>query len=71
MTIAHLNHIILGLGIYFYPVNTLSNKKRAMHHGTRNPCELKVRCYADCLININEYLASFIWAKEIENIGEA
>ena len=28
--------IVLGLGAYFFPINLLSNKKRAMRCGTRN-----------------------------------
>ena len=35
--------IILGVDSYFYPVSSLSNKKRAMHCGMRNLRGLKVR----------------------------
>ena len=38
-----LSLIILGLGAYFFPVNTMSNQKRLLHRGTRNPRGLKVR----------------------------
>ena len=36
--------IILGLGAYFFPVNSLSKKKRAMRRIMRKPRGLKVRC---------------------------
>ena len=29
-TTTHLNHIILGLGTYFFPINVLSKQKRVM-----------------------------------------
>ena len=41
---AHFNHqVILGLGMYFFPVNELSEQKRAMHCVMGNPREFKVR----------------------------
>ena len=51
-------NIILGLASYFFPVNSLSKKNRAMRHGTRNPRGLKVIQYSARLIDLNEYLAS-------------
>ena len=42
-----------------FPVNALSKQKREMCHGMRNPRGLKVRCYASCVIDINEYLDVF------------
>ena len=51
-----MTSIILGLGTYFSPVNALSKKICAMRHGIRNPRSLKVRRYAACLIDLNEYL---------------
>ena len=36
-TTEHLNLINLGLGTYFFPVNALSKKKRAMRRGMRKP----------------------------------
>ena len=37
ITTTHLNPIILGLGTYFPPVNTMSNQKRVMHHEMKRP----------------------------------
>ena len=51
--IKNYNRIILGLGTYFYPINTLSNQKHAMHRRMRNPRELKVRRYAAHMIELN------------------
>ena len=48
--------IILGLGAYFLPVNSLYNQKPAMQRGTRKPHGLKVRLYVACLIDFNKYL---------------
>ena len=59
MNTTHLNLIFLGLGMYFPPVNTLSKKKRAMCCGPRRTQELNVKCYADFMIDLNEYLAAF------------
>ena len=36
----------------------------------RNLRELKVRCYADCIIYLNEYLVSLPGAKVSDKIGE-
>ena len=51
--------IILGLTLYFSPVNFLSKQKGVMRRRTRKPRGLKVRLYAARLININDYLDSF------------
>ena len=51
---AHLNRVILGLGTYFPPVNTLSKKKCAIRRGIGDPCESKVRRYAAHMIELNE-----------------
>ena len=51
--------IILGLGVYSSTVNMLLKQKRAMRCRMRKPCRLKVGRYAECLIDFNEYLASF------------
>ena len=68
--IAYLNHIILGLGMYFFPVNALSNQKPSMHHGTRKRHKQNMRNYAACIIDLNEYLAAFPGAKTSDQIGE-
>ena len=41
-----------------------------MFHGTRNPCKLKVGCYAACVIKLNEYLAIFTGSKASNKIRE-
>ena len=38
----HLNRVVLVLGTYYFPVNVLSNQKRAMRRRMRNSRELKV-----------------------------
>ena len=63
-----LKSIILGLGKYFLPVNVLPKQKHAMLHGMSKPRGLKVGCYAACLVEINEYLAIFHWAKISDRI---
>ena len=65
-TIANFKHIILGVGTYFPPINALSNQKRAIFRGMRTPRELKLRRFADHMIDINEYLTVFPGAKESE-----
>ena len=49
----NMTYIIIGLGTYFFPVNALSKKKRAMSCGMRKLNGLKVRHYADHLIEPN------------------
>ena len=36
----------------------------------RKPCEVKVRCYAAPMIQLNEYLAALPEANESDKIGE-
>ena len=55
----NVEDIVLGLALYFSPVNSLSNQKRLLCHGMRKPRGLKFRRYAVCLIGINKYLDSF------------
>ena len=45
--------IILGLGVYFFPGNSLLKKKSAIRHGMRKHCGLKVRRYRDNFIDLN------------------
>ena len=59
MTTANLNRIILGLGAQFYSINVLSKQERAMHRGMRKPRKLKVRRYAACISELDEYTTSF------------
>ena len=56
-------YIILGLVTYFFPVNALSNQKRAMRRGVRKPHILKVRRHADRMIDLNKYWDMFPGAK--------
>ena len=42
-TTKKLNRNILGLGTYFFPINVVSEKKRAMRRRMRKLLELKVR----------------------------
>ena len=64
-----LEAIILGLGTYFFSVNVLPKKKREMRHGMRRPHGVKVRCYADHLIDHDKYLALFPGATLTVKIG--
>ena len=66
----HLNRIILGLGMYFTPINELSKQKRTILRRMRNPHELKLIRYADSIIDINGYLAALLGAKANDNIGK-
>ena len=69
-TTAHLNRIILGLGAQFYSINVLSKQERAMHRRMRKPRKSKVRRYAACMSEINEYTTAFHGEKVSEKIGE-
>ena len=69
-TKANLNHIILGLGTFFSPVNILSKQNHVMCRGMGKSRRLKVRCYTAHLIDLNEYLAEFPGAKASDKIGE-
>ena len=51
--------IILGLYSYFFPVNSLSKQKCAMHRGIRNPRGFKLRQYVAHLIDLNKYFYFF------------
>ena len=54
-----VDHLVKVLVWHFYPVNSLSKKKRVMRRCMKNPHRLKVRRYAAGLIYLNEYLISF------------
>ena len=51
--------IILGLVFYFHPVYSLLKQNCTLRRGMKNPHGLKVMCYANHLIEPNEYLALF------------
>ena len=53
-----MEYFIKGLYLYSPPVNYQSKRKRAMRRGMRKLRGLKVRHYADFLIDLNEYLTS-------------
>ena len=53
-TTENLTSVILGLGLYYFPVNTMSKQKRTMRRRMRNQNGLKVRKYAACLVDLNE-----------------
>ena len=65
-TSEHSKFIILGLGTYFFPINSLSRQKRVMFHVMRKLRGLKVRCCAYRMIDLNEYLDVFPGAKASE-----
>ena len=43
----------------FFSINSLSKQKREIRRCMKNLCSLKLRLYAERLIDLNEYLASF------------
>ena len=63
-----LASIILVLGAYFFPVNALSKKRRAMRRRMRKSRGLKVRRYITCLVDINDYLDVLPGAKISDKI---
>ena len=67
-TLGNLKLIILGLGTQFLPVNALSKQKRAMRREINNLCGLKIRRYADPMIDLSKYLSEFLWEKEGDKI---
>ena len=69
-TIEHLNLIILSLGYYFFLLMRYQKQKRVICHGTRKPLELKLRRYADCLIDLNDDMSDFPVSKASDTICE-
>ena len=57
-TLLDVDSLLKGLSCFF-SVNSLSKKKLEMRRCTKNPRSLKVRHYDACLVDLNEYLASF------------
>ena len=53
-----VDFIILGLGSYYFSVNSISKNKRAMCRVMKKTHGLKVRSYAARLVGLNEYLDS-------------
>ena len=55
----HLNHIILGLCMKIFQINSFTRKNCAMHCGMRKLHDLKVRCYSAHTVETNNYLYIF------------
>ena len=68
--ISHLNLVIFGLGMHYFPVHFFSQKRRVIRRGMRNPNGLKVRCFTARLIGLNEYIAAFPGENSSDKIGE-
>ena len=60
----------IGFRYVLPPVNELSKQKRTMQRLMRKPCELKVRFYNYCMVDINEYLTLFPGVKASDKIGD-
>ena len=52
-TITHLNHIFVGLVVYFFPINALSKQNHTIRRVMRRPHELNLRCYTALMIYID------------------
>ena len=59
MQTLNVEDIIKGLSQYSFPINLISKQNLAMRRGMKKTCALTVRCYAESLIYLNEYLVSF------------
>ena len=66
-----MESIILVLGSYFFPLSSLSEIKFAMRCVMRKPFGLKLSCYTDRLVGLNEYLDLFHRGKLTQKIGVA
>ena len=64
-----VDYIIRGLAQYFYHVNFLSKQKHEMRHGMKKMRSLTIRHYGARLIDLNEYLASFLGVTLTGKIG--
>ena len=67
-TSENLKSIILDLGTYLPPVNSLSKQIRSMRHGTRKTHGLKAIHYNDRMIDLNGYLGVFPRKNTSDNI---
>ena len=68
-TIAYLNRVIMGLGMYFFCQCVVQNN-RVMRCRMRKPHDLKFRRYAARLIDLDEDLSSFTESKVSDNVVE-
>ena len=64
------NQIVLGLGMYLFPFNSLSKSNPTILPEIIKPCGLKVRRYEEHMIKCNEYLAVFLGSNTNNNICE-
>ena len=55
-----VKHIILGIDLYYFPVNFLLKKERSMHRIIGKPHGLKIRRYSACLIGLNSTWIHFL-----------
>ena len=67
---AHLNGVVLVLGVYFIPDIALYEQKRVIRCGIRKLHELKLKWYDTRMVDLNKYLAAFPVAKASHKIGE-
>ena len=65
----NVDYSIRGLSQYFFPINSLSEQKRAMRRGMKKTRCLATGPYAARLIDINEYFISFPGATLSDKIG--
>ena len=64
-----VDDLIKGLAWFFLPMNSHSKQNYAMRCCMKKPRILKVRRYDSCLIDLNDYLASFLGATMADKIG--
>ena len=64
------NRVILVFRYVLFPVGTLSKQKRVVLHGMRKTRKLKVRHYADHMIDLNEYSDAFPGAKASKKLSK-
>ena len=63
--------IIMGLGMYYFSINVISNKKRTMSHAMYKLHTLKIRRYALRLENLNDYLSVLSVSYTTKNMGKS
>ena len=64
----HLKQIREGLINYFYTINALSNKKRAMHRAMQKPWHLQLERFYAQLTELNNYLPILPWSRYANNM---
>ena len=68
MNAAHLKFIQEGLLDYFFPINTLSEQKRAMWRVMHKPWDHPFNCFAARLTELNDYLPLFPGSSSVNKI---